>query len=254
VQPDADAPISLQLEHVEFADRSAGSCAACAQRLVGSYFEINGKICCVACHDRLAAKLAARPGAAGFLRAAAAGLGGAVAGAALYFAVRAATGYELSLISILVGFMVGKAVHWGARGHGGWLYQGLAILLTYLAIVSSYTPWILDDLRQKVGARSATSAAALPGPAAPAATTSAPATGGAAKDQAPRGPLATAVAYVIGSALLLYLAAVLPFLGGVGILGLIILAVGLFEAWKLNRRPRVEISGPHAIAPPGWRR
>ena len=52
----------------------------------------------------------------------------------------------------------------------------------------------------------------------------------------------------------LLLAAAVPFMGGVGILGLIIIAIGLYEAWKLNRRPRLAVTGPHALAPQAWRR
>ena len=30
----------------------------------------------------------------------------------------------------------------------------------------------------------------------------------------------------------------------------VIIAIGLYEAWKLNRKPPLVLSGPHAIAPP----
>ena len=123
----------LQLDRAEYAESAPERCAACGQGLGGCYYEVGGRICCAACQERIVAVLAARPGAAGFLRAAAAGLGAAAVGSAIYFAVRAATGYQFGLISILVGFLVGRAVHWGCRGRGGWPYQALAVLLTYLA-------------------------------------------------------------------------------------------------------------------------
>ena len=41
-----------------------------------------------------------------------------------------------ALIAIVVGLFVGRAVRWGSGGRGGRLYQGLAVVLTYLAIVS----------------------------------------------------------------------------------------------------------------------
>ena len=204
----------LQLDRAEYAENAPERCAACGQALGGSYYEVGGRICCAACQERIVAALAGRPGAAGFLRAAAAGLGAAAVGAAIYFAVRAATGYQFGLISILVGYLVGRAVHWGCRGRGGWAYQALAVLLTYLAIVSTYVPVTLEVVKQEQVA--ATTAATL----------------------------ATAV----------LVAATVPFLGGVGILGLIIIAIGLYEAWKLNRRPRLAVSGPHVLAPQAWRR
>ncbi|HEV3076267.1 MAG TPA: LIM domain-containing protein [Thermoanaerobaculia bacterium] len=264
----------LQLDRAEFAENAPERCAACGQALGGSYYEVGGRICCTACHERLVAALAGRPGPAGFLVAAAAGLGAAAVGSAIFFAVRAATGYQFGLISILVGFLVGKAVHWGCGGRGGWPYQALAVLLTYLAIVSTYVPVLLDAIKQRQAAATATTAAtadagaggagakAEAGPApgsdqavgagshAAAADGRAPARG-AARQITPLRALANlAEVYAV----LLLFASEVPFRGGVGILGLIIIAIGLYEAWKLNRRPRLAVSGPHTIVSQAWRR
>jgi hypothetical protein len=240
----------------------------------------------------VAARLAAGAGPAGFARAAAAGLGAAAAGAGIYFAVREATGYNFSLVSILVGYMVGRAVHWGARGRGGWPYQTLAVLLTYLAIVSTYVPPLVTaikahaDARTQAAARTQDAARARAAPAtttahAPAAGTGTagqptaagtaagrPTAAGAATaqptDASTAGTRPTAVhpgasrppslaAYAFAYLWVLGIATTLPFVGAIGVIGLIIIAVGLFEAWKLNQRPRIAISGPHAVASPGWR-
>jgi hypothetical protein len=206
----AGAAGSLQLDRAEYAENAPERCAACGQALGGSYYEVGGRVCCPSCQERLVAAREGRPGPAGFLLAAAAGLGAAAVGSAIYFAVRAATGYNFGLISILVGFLVGKAVHWGCRGRGGWPYQALAVLLTYLAIVSTYVPWIVEAAKQQQ--------TAVP-------------------------PLQ-----------MLLVAAEVPFMGGVGILGWIIIAIGLYEAWKLNLRPPLTVTGPHALAPQAWRR
>ena len=48
------------------------------------------------------------------------------------------TGLQIGLISIVVAFLVGNAVHQGSRHEGGWAYQLLAIFLTYTAICASY--------------------------------------------------------------------------------------------------------------------
>jgi len=271
---------SLQLDRAEYDENAPERCAACGQALGGSYYEVGGRVCCADCQQRLVAALAGRPGPAGFLRAAGAGLGAATVGSAIYFAVRAATGYEVGLISILVGFLVGKAVHWGCGGRGGWPYQTLAVLLTYLAIVSTYVPVLFGEWKRHEAA--ATAAAGAGGEGAKAASAAAPGQGqtaaaaatgqgqaavmgqgqaAAAGDRAPArgadhefgfffalGQLATFLA------ILLLLAALEPFMGGVGILGLIIIAIGLYEAWKLNRRPRLQVTGPHALVPQGWRR
>ena len=44
--------------------------------------------------------------------------------------------------------MVGKSVFIGSRHRGGAFYQLLAMGLTYLAIVSTYVPFILDEIGQ----------------------------------------------------------------------------------------------------------
>ena len=46
------------------------------------------------------------------------------------------------------------------------------------------------------------------------------------------------------------IACTLPFLAGArNILGLIIIGIALFQAWKINRRVPLEITGPYKIAP-----
>jgi hypothetical protein len=248
------APISLQLDRADFGETDVERCAICGQPLAGTYYEINSRVCCPACHQRRVAPYENRPGPTGFLRAAAAGFGAAVLGAGIYFAVRAATGYEIGLISIVVGFLVGKAVHWGCRGHGSWLYQVLAVLLTYLAIVSTYVPAVYQGMQHGAEVRAHATAASSAQPATRAGAP-APAAGRRSQDAQGGDGLLRQLAYlVIGVLLLLLIAAAVPFLGGVGILGLIVIAVGLLEAWRLNRRPPLNVTGPHSIAPAGWQR
>jgi hypothetical protein len=40
----------------------------------------------------------------------------------------------------------------------------------------------------------------------------------------------------------------LPFLAGAqNIMGIVIIGIGLYEAWKINKRRIVSVTGPHAI-------
>jgi hypothetical protein len=56
---------------------------------------------------------------------------------------------------------------------------------------------------------------------------------------------------IIGVLALFAVAAALPFLAGFeNILGLLIIAFGLWEAWKLNKRQELEILGPLTIGAP----
>jgi hypothetical protein len=57
--------------------------------------------------------------------------------------------------------------------------------------------------------------------------------------------------FLMGCGALLLLAYALPFLAGFqNILGLVILAIGLYEAWKMNKGRRIEINGPYRAGPP----
>jgi hypothetical protein len=256
----SDAPSTsspLQFDRAELP--SSGSpeaqevaCAFCRAPLYSYYFDLNGQMACEACRYKVEEEFKTRPGLSGFLRAAAAGFGAAVVGAGIYYAVLAITGYNVGLISILVGFLVGGAVRWGVRGKGGWVYQSLAIFLTYMAIVSTYIPLMVKEM-DKQGTAGTETAAVAPdapvAPEAPVATAGAPAPVKAAAqtpaEPAASEPVPTFGEMVLGVLLVFGVAAALPFLAGFeNILGLLIIAFGLWEAWKLNKRPALEIQGP----------
>ena len=142
-------------------------------------------------------------------------------------------------------------MRWGSNGRGGWAYQGLAILLTYLAIVSTYIPPIVTAIR----AEEAT-AAMSESPEDPSAV-SAEEPSVVEVSQAPDtiGTAASGEAgilrFLVALVFLLALACAAPFLAGFeNVIGLIILAIGLFEAWKLNKRTPFTVTGPHALAKP----
>src|SRR5512138_515887 len=137
-------------------------CAACGSRLL-SYYSGNGKVTCKRCRD---AAIATQQGSHLPTLATAAGLGllAAIAGAIIYFAIAKITGYEIGLVSIVVGLLVGKGVRKGARGRGGWRYQALAILLCYLSIASSYFAFAIGELVKRPEAPAAETAA-QPAPA-----------------------------------------------------------------------------------------
>jgi len=240
-------PSALQFDRAELeevaGERQSPACAFCSAPLHASYFDINGRMTCESCRFKIEEQVKKGPGMVGFLRAAGAGLGAAIAGCAIYYAVRALTGYEIGLISILVGFMVGKAVRWGSRGRGGWVYQTLAMFLTYMAIVSTYIPLLITKIQEQMESK--------PAVAAPSATTSGsatpPATGPKTSTK-PTGEDAVKVTFggvMLGLIGIFALAAALPFLSGFeNVIGLLIIAFGLWEAWKLNKRPAITILGP----------
>jgi hypothetical protein len=234
--PATDAgPSGLQFDKAEFGATGATACAGCRQPIAGEYFDVNGQPFCPTCKAQVEAVLGGRPGPSGFFRAVAGGVAGGVAGALIYYLVLATSGYEIGIIAIAVGWLVGKGVQWGTRGRGGAVYQALAIVITYVAIVSTYVPGVIEGLRKVESARTAPTTAT--GTPAPGPATAAPA-------QAP-----SVAGFLIGLAVFVVLVLALPFLAGFqNILGLVIIAIGLYEAWKINRRVPLAISGPFHAA------
>jgi hypothetical protein len=122
----------------------------------------------------------------------------------------------------------------------------------------------MDEISSALAAKAAPAPTPAPPPAtAQAAATTSPApaaapaatparTAPAAPAAAPAAPkLPGALLVVIAFALLFVLAFVAPFLAGLqNPIGLLIIGIGLYEAWKMNKRPRLEITGPHLIADP----
>jgi hypothetical protein len=239
----------LQFDTAEFAQPASMACSSCQQPITTAYYELNGATLCGAC--RLIAAGEKRTPLLRVLRAALAGAGAAFAGGLLYFVVAYFLEMEIGLISIAVGFAVGVAVRWGSDGRGGAVYQAMAVALTYLAIVSSLMAVGFIQLVNS-GEATATTATATPAGNDAAGNDEATAerisfdadvsTVSANNEESADEPGAL-VSLVMLAGLML----ALPFLGGFeNILGIAIMAFGLWEAWKINKRPA--ITGPHTVA------
>jgi hypothetical protein len=243
-------PTDLQFDRAVFDGNAppALACRLCEQPISGSYYDVNGQPTCESCRDTLVASLGVDGGLRGVVTALASGVGAGVAGALLYYAVLALTGYEIGLIAVAVGLMVGHAVKWGASGRGGRRFQVMAVAITYVAIVSTYVPFILasiDEGAQTSAAQASVApAAGASPPTAPAVSPQALAPAPAVTQVAPETP-PTLREFVIGLAMLSGLLLALPFLGGFqNIMGLLIIGFALWEAWKVNRRVVLSVSGP----------
>jgi hypothetical protein len=243
--------MDVQFDKAEFntSAASASQCFGCATPIAGEYYEVNGQTFCAACTADSRRALGGTPGASGFFKALAGGIGGGIVGALIYYAVLALSGYEIGIIAIAVGFLVGKGVNWGTGGRGGPLYQAMAIVLTYVAIVSTYVPMVIQGLRESSAQHESAESTTTTSPTttatpAPATTTATP----AGEVDAP-GILGLFVGLIVFALLVL----ALPFLAGFqNILGLFIIGIGLYEAWKINKRVPFTVSGPfHArMVPP----
>jgi hypothetical protein len=227
----ADAqPAGLQFDRVELASPQAPrTCPACQTLMGAEYYEVAGNVICPAC----ASAIGSGQNAGSFVRAIGFGAAAAILSTLVWYAIIKATDSEWGLVAIGVGLFVGFAVNKGARGIGGARYQALAIVLTYVAITFSKVPLIVDAVVQSESAKE-NAAATSPG-ATPAPTNEPPAS------QAAAAPSLGGFLFAWGFILAIALAS--PFLQGFqGIMGVLILAIALYEAWKLNRR--VPVTGP----------
>jgi hypothetical protein len=211
-----------QFDRVAESVPAGALCADCRMPLSGYYYEANGATVCERCKCDIEARFTAGSSGGGVVRALGAGLGAALVGSLVYFLVSALTGYEFGLIAIAVGWGVGMAVRWGSNGRGGKGYQLLAVALTYLAIVSAYIPPIIEEiLKPEAVEEQAVDASPVHADLSAVAEPEEPAT---LRD------------LILGSVFLIALAVAAPFLGGVeNMVGLLIIGIGLWEAWKLNR-------------------
>ena len=224
------------------------ACAACKQNIIREYYEVAGQVICAGCRDRVAGTL---PDKLVFLRALLYGGLAAAAGTLVWSLIIYLTNYELGLIAIVVGVGVGIAVRKGSRGRGGWKYQTLAMALTYISITTSYVPIIFKGIAasaKDTGAVTSGKGAAdrTGARAASNKEPNLPSTEGEPDAAAPSPSLPAPIAIIAFLGLVWGLALAAPFLAGASnIMGIIIIAIGLYEAWKYNRR--VVVNGPFRL-------
>jgi hypothetical protein len=229
----------VQWERAEFAEPTAVACAACRTAIADTYFEVNGHPVCPGCQHRIvtARQAGSAPGRVG--AAAALGIGAAAAGAAVWYAVREVTHLEIGLIAIAVGLLVGTAVRRGARGRGGPAYQALAVVLTYLAIVSANAPYLWRAVHRTIAIDVAKR---MHDPNEPAPSPDAPAVQAKVHEVIAHFPPA-----VWGRLGWMVLAS--PFAGGVQhAIGWLVIFFGLQQAWRLTRAAPFAVAGPFSLA------
>jgi hypothetical protein len=202
----------LQFDRTERTETAAVAlCGYCNQPLDGSYYQINGRAACQRCHAQLMASLQKHGPVVSFVVATAFGTVAAALGGLVWYGVQAAFSVQLGIIAIAVGFAVGFAVHKGSNNRGGPLYQALAILLTYLGICAPYVPELWQAFRER-----------------------------------PDQP--TGAALVIAFVLVCVLSLAAPFLAGFeNVIGILIIGFALYEAWKLNKRVPLAVTGPFRV-------
>jgi hypothetical protein len=210
---------------------AAQSCAACKQLISGQYFQVQNHVICASCAAKIqAGKQQQKP--VPMLRPVIYGVGAALAGCILY-AIPLAIGFQIGIVALLVGWMVGKAIRNASYGVGGRPQQILAVVLTYFAISTSIIPAvILMGMKQAYVAHS---------------TGQKPPVAKAPPVQDANGRESRGA--TIGG--FIALATISPFLGLAsspvgGLISLFILFIGLQRAWALTARHEIIVTGPYS--------
>lgn len=237
------------------------TCSRCGIPL-SEYWAVDGTVLCERCKDEALADREAPQGRAGrILKAIGLGTGGMIVGATIWFLVAKFTGYEVGLIAILLGFLVGKGIFIGSGKRGGLGYQLLAAAITYFGIGVGMAPMAFEQLREGIEARAdslgrttlADTAAApalseLSDSALDAELAKLDSAVAAAKDT-PTPAIPNAAGVVLGLVAVVVLILSLPILSivGGGFIGILIYGFALYEAFKLTRKVDPAVSGPHPV-------
>lgn len=238
------------------------SCSSCGTKLTGTYYALADAPWCARCRGMLEVRAKESQSMPAFMKAVALGLLAAILGAALYYAVIALTNFEIGIVAIAIGFMVGYAVRHVTKGYGGRRYQLLAAGLTYFAVGMAYTPLAIKGFIEN---RTTSDSAAIAGQKPEAAgrldsgttslTDSARASGVRVDTDAAASNTGVGILLAIGMSI--FFMAALPVLTVIsslpgGLISAAIIAFGMQQAWKMSGAPDLTFTGPHRIggAPP----
>jgi hypothetical protein len=249
----------LQFESVVPRTDGAGTataCTLCHTPFAAEYFDVGGQQICRACSDKVAYQTSTPREMSTLVRAGIAGTIAAILGALLYFAVIAISGFEVGLVSIAIGYMVGYGIRLGTRGRGGRRFQVIALVLTYWAIGLAYSTLGIKAL---IDARSEGDTASISGPQKSGAQQdaagqpAAPATQVAAaeSDQAPMtgAQFVLVLLYLLGFTFVMPVLAIASDMPG-GLISGAIIVFGMMQAWKMTAVPVVTVTGPYRIGEP----
>jgi hypothetical protein len=118
------------------AEIAAGTpCGRCGASIQGQYFVANGHPVCATCRETLEGSTTS---------AVRLGVAAAVLTASVYYLVYAVWHLNFVLIAVLAGVLIGLAVRRGAQGNRAQRYRFIALALTYLCVVSTYLPALLE--------------------------------------------------------------------------------------------------------------
>lgn len=259
----------LQFDHVVHTDPSAAprmECAGCGRAIVDSYYHDGGRTLCASCGATRKAEAIPDRGIAALLRASAFGLGAAIAGGIVYWAVMEYLDLQIGIVAIAIGFLVGRAVAKATRGRSARRHRILAVALTYLSVAIAYAPFAIKGIKEDKTAASADStavaavkpdsagvAASAPASAEKSTTSDDPAPAAAKVDSASDSsePM-TPGRFAIGLLALLGMLIALPVMASLmsmpgGLISILIIGFGLKQAWNVSAASNADVAGPFPV-------
>jgi hypothetical protein len=220
--------------------RGGASCSHCKVAIRERYWRANDKIFCAVCRGQIAAAIEGSRAKASFGKAVL--LGGAVAlacgiGYAIFVQ---ASGMQLALVTIGIAWAVAKTVRSASGALGGRRFQILAVLLTYVGSAMGYAGPVLHAFRDRAEKRAEKKNADD--------EADSPSTSKADKPAAGAGMVLVAVLLTFG-----FILAAPILVAPHAPIGLVIVLIGLWQAWKLSRPITIVLDGPYNVgsgAPP----
>ena len=253
---------------VKVASLPCGNCG----RSIDEYFQVDGRSVCASCKDVAALASAPARGAGVYFKALLFGGVAALIGAAIYYGVIAITDFEIGLVALLIGFIVGAAVRTATDGRGGRRFQIMAVTLTYFAVGLAYAPLFIKGAMQSAQTDSSAVADTLTVAEDSAVGDSADIsdsaeislagdTANAARvdsllkqvsspsGKATRAVLASLAAVSVGGFLMVFALPILAVLMTMpsGLISAMIIGIGMHQAWKMTAAQRHQISGPYRV-------
>jgi hypothetical protein len=255
----------LQFDRVEqgSADPGAASgtgvvCSNCSAKIESAYYNVGNDPVCARCKNAIQAHIVPDKSWGALTRALVLGVVAAIAGAIVYYGVIAITNFEIGIVAILIGFMVGWAVRRGAGGRGGRRFQLIAVALTYFSVGLAYTPLAiksaLDEDKSSAlqtdsaGVTAPTSSEPASGPVAVSDPSAAASATGESNSTRAKPGFPLLLVMIIGFTLAL---PVLVIAGSMpsGLISALIIFIGIRQAWQMTAVPHISITGPFRVGP-----
>jgi hypothetical protein len=218
---------------------------------------------CAACRDKIEAMFHQCSPLGRGIKAIVFGTIGAALGAILYYAIMQITGWNIGLVAVVVGLMVGGAVRAGSGNRGGLFYQLIAVFLTYSAIAAMFAvPVAIEAIQrreQRAGDVQIVNAEGKPAPAKPGAQREPddedPAAPAEPAPQPPRvaqeprlNPGRNLVVVAVITAIMISITYTIPVqIAMDSPLSGFIFGFALWEDWKINRRVQLAFNGPFRL-------